>query len=149
MEKYVNEQTLIKDNAFKSLPEDLIICPICTLLMIEPVICVNCLNNFCKKCTDKWKKKNNTCPNGCKDAILKTQIEKNRLITKLKFKCIKGCGAEILFTDIKNHYNSNCLEKKEKEKEKNKSGSKLRILKKEEVAKLKKNKKIEYFTSKY
>ena len=147
MEKYVNEETLIKDDTFKSLPEDLIICPICTLLMIEPVMCLNCLNNFCKNCTDGWKKKNNTCPNGCENAILKTQIEKNRLITKLKFKCIKGCGAEILFTDIKNHYNSNCLEKKEKEK--NKSESKLRILKKEEVAKLKKNKKIEYFTSKY
>ena len=147
MEKYVNEETLIKDDIFKSLPEDLIICPICTLLMIEPVMCVNCMNHFCKKCTEDWNKKNNTCPNGCQNAILKTQIEKNRLITRLKFKCIKGCGAEIFFSDITNHYNSNCLEKKEKEK--NKSESKLRILKKEEVAKLKENKKIDYFTSKY
>ena len=161
MEKYVNEKTLIKDDVFKSLPEDLIICPICTLLMIEPVMCLNCLNNFCKNCTDKWKKKNNTCPNGCENATLKTQIEKNRLITKLKFKCIKGCGAEILFSDITNHYNSNCLEKKEKEeeeekekdkdkeKEKNKSESKIRFLKKEEVAKLKNRLKLDYFTSKY
>ena len=137
MEKYANEKTLIKDDVFKSLPEDLIICPICTLLMIEPVMCLNCLNNFCKNCTDKWKKKKNTCPNGCENATLKTQIEKNRLITKLKFKCIKGCGAEILFSDITNHYNSNCLEKK------------IRFLKKEEVAKLKNRKELDYFTSKY
>ena len=147
MEKYVNEETLIKDDIFKSLPEDLIICPICTLLMIEPVMCVNCMNHFCKKCTEDWNKKNNTCPNGCQNAILKTQIEKNRLITRLKFKCIKGCGAEIFFSDITNHYNSNCLEKKENEK--NKSESKIRFLKKKEVAKLKNRAKLDYFTSKY
>ena len=83
------------------------------------------------------EKKNNTCPNGRENATLKTQIEKNRLITKLKFKCIKGCGAEILFSHIKNHYNSNCLEKK------------IRFLKKEEVSKLKNRKELDYFTSKY
>ena len=161
MEKYVNKETLIKNDVFKSLPEDLIICPICFLPMIEPVMCLSCLNHFCKNCSEGWKKKSKTCPNGCENAILKTEIEKNRLITKLKFKCIKGCGAEILFTDIKNHYNSNCLENKEKEKEKtiennnnkkknkNKSESKIRILTNKEVGRLRSNKKdIEYLRSK-
>ena len=116
MEKYVNEETLIKNEIFNSLPEELIICPKCKLLMIEPVMCLNCMKHFCKKCIDIWNKKEyKTCPCGCKDTIFKNQIEKNRLITKLKFSCINGCGAEILFNDIKNHYESKCREKKEKE----------------------------------
>ena len=162
MDEYVNEKTLIKNEAYTLLPEDLIICPIFQCLMIEPVLCTNCMNNFCKKWADDWNKRSKTCPNGCKDAILKNQIEKNRLITKLKFRCIKGCGEEILFTDIKSHYDSNCLEKKEekkkeekkKEEKKNKekakkivygkkeSDSKIKILNINEMAKLTKNKKI-------
>ena len=162
MEKYVNEDTVIKDGTYKSLPEELLICPICQLLMIEPFMCVSCMNNFCKNCTNDWNKKNNnTCPNGCKDATLKKQIEKNCLITKLKFRCIKVCGGEILFNDIKSHYDSNCLEKKqkeEKEKEEKKkiygkkdSTSKIKVLKIDEVIKLRKknkNKDSSYFTSK-
>ena len=66
----------------------------------------------------------------------------------MKFKCIKGCGAEILFDDIKNHYSSNCLEKKN-ENENDENKRKIKILTKKEVAELKKNnKKIDYFTSK-
>ena len=165
MEKYVNEETLIKNETYNSLPKDLIICPICQLLMIEPVMCFSCMNHFCKKCTESWNKKNKTCPKGCKDTVLKNQIEKNCLISKLKFSCIKGCGAEILFSDIKSHYDSNCLEKKEKEeKKKNKEenitkiaygkkdpNSKIKVLKIDEVIKLRKknkNKDSSYFTSK-
>ena len=159
MEKYVNEETLIKNETYNSLPEDLIICPICQLLMIEPVMCLSCMNHFCKNCTDSWNKKNKTCLNGCQDAVLKNEIEKNRLITKLKFKCIKGCGEEILFSDIKSHYDSNCLKKKENNKEKVKNkvygkkdpNSKIIVLKIEEIIKLKKKNKIDnssYLTSK-
>ena len=160
MEKYVNEDTVIKDGTYKSLPEELLICPICQLLMIEPFMCVSCMNNFCKKCTDNCNKKSKACPNGCKNATLKKQIEKNCLITKLKFRCIKGCGGEILFNDIKSHYDSNCLEKKqkeEKEKEEKKNKiygkkhptAKIKVLEIDEVT-IKKIKKKEssYFTSK-
>ena len=80
MEKYVNEETLIKNETYNSLPKDLIICPISQLLMIEPVMSFSCMNNFCKKCTESWNKKKKTCPKGCKDAVLKKQIEKNRSI---------------------------------------------------------------------
>ena len=73
MEKYVNEKTLIKDDVFKSLPEDLIICPICTLLMIEPVMCLNCLNNFCKNCQTNGKKR-----------IIHVQMDVKMLPLKLK-----------------------------------------------------------------
>ena len=113
MEKYINDDTIIKNDVFKSF-EELIYCPLCQCLMIEPVICFNCQNNYCKKCIESWKQKKDTCPNRCENPIFKNAIEKNRLITKMKFKCIKGCGAEISFDDIKKHYSSNCLENKRK-----------------------------------
>lgn len=139
IEEYVNEETLIKDEGFDSLPEELIICPICLGLMIVPVLCINCLNHYCKKCIEEWKKKEGTCPNKCPNPMFKDEIEKNRLINKLKFKCKKGCGEILLFKDIKSHYSSNCLENK----------SKMRILPKNQVNQYRKNNKnIDYLTSK-
>ena len=147
MEEYVNENTIIKNETFNSFPE-MFICQICKLIMLEPVMCIGCQNYYCKKCIENCKQKSGTCPNGCENPIFKDVIEKNRLIKKMKFKCIKGCGAEILFDDIKNHYSSNCLEKKN-ENENDENKRKIKILTKKEVAELKKNnKKIDYFTSK-
>ena len=148
MEKYINEDTIIKNETFNSFPE-LIICQICQCIMLEPVMCLNCQNYYCKKCIEDWKKKSPTCPNKCEEPIFKNVIEKNRLITKMKFKCIKGCGAEILFDDIKNHYSSNCLKNKENnDKEEKKSN--IKILSKAQVKELKnKNENAKYFTSKH
>ena len=161
MEKYINEETIIKNETYNSFPE-LIICQICQCIMLEPVMCVSCQNYYCKKCIDSWKKKSGVCPNRCENPTFKSVIEKNRLITKMKFKCIKGCGVEISFDDIKNHYNSNCLENiiqinnqeninidNEDEKEDNYK-SKIKILSIDEVTRLRnQNKDFEYVTSKY
>ena len=161
MEKYINEDTIIKNDTYNSYTE-LIICQICQCIMIEPVMCVDCQNYYCKKCIDDWKKKSEFCPNRCKGPIYKNVIEKNRLITKMKFKCIKGCGAEILFDDIKKHYSTNCLENKKeinniinnrKGKSNIKNGkSNIKKLSKKEVSELLRSKKYtkkDYFTSNY
>jgi hypothetical protein len=141
MEKYINEGTIIKNDTFKSCKE-LIICQICKCIMLEPVICVDCQNYYCKKCIEDWKKKSDKCPNRCENTIYQNIIEKNRIIAKFKFKCIKGCDAEIPFDEIKTHYASNCLENKKKE-------SKIKILSRDATYELKrKNKEFEYFTSK-
>ena len=143
MEKYINEKTIVKNETY-DLFHDNIVCHICECLMIEPVMCLGCTNKFCKKCIESWKKKSQTCPNRCENTQFKDVIEKNNLITKFKFKCIKGCGEEIPFNDIKNHYNSDCLQKK-----KGKDSKTLKILTIDEVSKLKLNKEIEYIESKY
>ncbi len=75
-------------------------------------MCLNCLNIYCKKCIEDLKTKGEGCPNHCDNPEFKDVIEKNNNITKFKFKCIKDCGEEILFTDIKKHYNSNCKPQK-------------------------------------
>ena len=156
MEKYINEETIIKNDTY-NLFQDMIICQICQCMMIEPVMCISCQNHYCKKCIEGWKKKDSKCPNRCENTIYKDIIEKNRVITKFKFKCIKGCGAEIPFDDIKSHYNSNCLENKKKDNNKpniqnekeNINKPKIKILSSNETYELKrKNKDFEYFTSK-
>ena len=127
MEKYINENTIVKNEIYESF-KDSIICPICLCIIIEPVMCLECQNNFCKKCIEDWKKKDESCPNKCSAPVFKDVIGKNNVITKCKFKCIKGCGEEIKFEDIKNHYNSDCLSKTRN----------IKVLNKEEVAKYKK-----------
>ncbi len=139
MEEYINNDTVIRDEVYKAFP-DQIICQICKCLMIESVICLKCQNHYCKKCIDSRNEKSGTCPNGCENPTFNNVIEKNRVITKLKFKCKKGCGAILSFDEIKKHYNSNCLAQK----------SKIKILSINQMTEFKKkNKKIEYVSSKY
>ena len=111
MEKYVNEKTIIKNGQYEAF-KDFIYCQICFNLMIEPFVCLNCQNKFCKKCAEEWEKKHRKCPLNCENTSLKKVIEKENMISRVKFKCIKGCGAEISFDDINNHYKSNCIENK-------------------------------------
>ena len=162
MEKYINKETIIEDNTYNSFKEQ-IACKICECIMLEPVMCVNCQNYYCKKCIEDLKKRSESCPGECEKSNYKNVIEKNRSITKMKFKCIKGCGAEILFEDIKNHYSTNCLEnikdnniKKNdnvnKNNDKVEKKSNIKMISKDEVLELKnngKNDKSQYFTSNY
>ena len=129
MEKYVNDETIIKDDKFEVFKE-YVVCPICDCLMIEPVMCFSCQNNYCKKCIEKWKERGGECPNKCSNPIFKDVIGRNRLISKFKFKCINGCGAEILFDDIKKHYDSDCPKKEVKPQKRPASQNKPKIPKK-------------------
>ena len=106
MEKYVNEDTIVKNEVYELL-KDSIICPICDSFMIEPAICQECQYTFCKKCIKEFKDKGVNCPNRCSKSNFKDVIGKNNFISKFKFKCINGCGKEIFFNNIKNHY-ENC-----------------------------------------
>ena len=50
----------------------------------------------------------------CLSHNIKEVAGENNMITICKFKCIKGCGEEILFNDIKFHYNFDCLSNKKR-----------------------------------
>ena len=110
MEKYVNEKTIIKDNIYDLFNES-ITCQSCKCIMIDPVICLNCQNTFCKKCQEKLKENGEYCPSKCENPNITDINPKKNYISKFKFKCIKGCGQEIMFNDIKAHYNTDCLAK--------------------------------------
>ena len=103
MEKYVNEKNIVKNEVYE-LFKDNIICQSCNSLMIDPVICLNCQSTFCKKCSKNLKDKGENCPKKCSNFNIQDVIGKNNLISKFKFKCINGCGEEILYDNINNHY---------------------------------------------
>ncbi len=157
MEEYVNEDSVIKNSQYEAFKE-YISCHKCECLMIEPVLCLNCQNKFCKKCAEECENKNGKCPLNCEKTSLRKVIGKNNMISKIKFKCIKGCGAEIPFDEINNHYKSNCIENKTKNNSSNEDilnieaineKRKIKILTKEQVElKIKKGKEIERMASK-
>ena len=140
MEEYIKEEFIVKNDIYKTLKDDLY-CPVCEELMVIPMECSKCQNNYCEKCIKKWKEKGGGCPNRCTSPEFKKVIDKKRMILKIKFKCAKGCGAELFFEDFNNHYNSECFTKK-------RTGTKMDT---EELAKYKeknKKKKLTYFECK-
>ena len=110
MEKYANKDNIVKNEIYESFKES-IICPICKDLLLEPFICLKCLQISCKKCKDNKK-----CASNCDSPKFKEVTGNQKIITKFKFVCINGCGEEILFDDLKKHYESDCLSKKNKTK---------------------------------
>lgn len=154
MEEYINENTIIKNDIYKSL-KDSIYCPICKNLMIEPFMCSGCQDTFCKKCVENIEKEKKTCPNKCESPAFKKVISKHSFISKMSFQCIKGCGAEISFNDIKNHYSSNCQKdaninpKNVLNTKKGRKNGKIKFLTMNEINKLRKrDEKINYMSSK-
>ena len=115
MDKYINDETIVKNEIYLVF-QDLLNCPICSNILIDPYMCMNCQNFYCKKCIDEWSKKDNKCPNRCENPNYKKSIEKNNILSKLKFKC-KNCGKEILYEDVEKHVDSCEPGKKEEIKE--------------------------------
>ena len=70
MEEYVNENTIIKDDVYEKF-RDAITCSICQHLMIYPVMCMNCMNIYCKKCGGNF---DDDCRD-CKDWDKKFQLD--------------------------------------------------------------------------
>ena len=104
MEEYINKYTIIHDTFYESFKES-IICSICNNIFINPVMCMNCQNAYCKKCTQNWSLKNKNCPNGCNSPNYQRSLAKNDILSKLNFKCTQ-CGNEILYDNIEKHYDS-------------------------------------------
>ena len=154
MEKLINDNTIIKDelyNIFKNSIE----CSLCLNILINPVMCLNCQNAFCKKCIDNWSKKSQQCPNRCDNPNYQKSIGKNDILSKIKIKC-KGCGNPIEYENVDKHYNTCCPDKLKEDDNKieieevnNTPNSKFEKITKEEIDKLKKEgNEIAYITGK-
>ena len=75
METYINEETIVKNEIYDAFKDD-INCPICRDILIEPQMCMNCQNVYCRKCIEEWSKRNNKCPNRCDNPNYKRSLEK-------------------------------------------------------------------------
>ena len=107
---YIDPDSIINKNDFKLL-QNSAICVICDGIILHPVQCIKCENNFCKSCIDLWikkKTKEQQCPFKCENPEFKPCRLLNNLLQNLKFKCINGCGTEISYLDLEKHYNENC-----------------------------------------
>ena len=112
-EKYVKLYPIlfypIDDLIDKDKIEDLI-CPICLLILRNPVCCSDKINShsFCKECIDIYLKEKVKCP-VCK--LLFEYINNNKIIDKLNnlsFHCMfknKGCDKILSYSEYLNHIN--------------------------------------------
>ena len=145
METYINEETIVKNEIYDAFKDD-INCPICRDILIEPQMCMNCQNVYCRKCIEEWSKRNNKCPNRCDNPNYKRSLEKAKTLSKLKFRCQK-CGTRSSYDEIKIHVDT-CKQCKNKTKNKDIKEKKIKMLKKEEIEKHRKNKDIPRITCK-
>ena len=108
MEDYINDYTFIEDDYYKIF-KDSVECPLCLGILINPVMCMNCQNVYCKKCVDSWSKKDDKCPNRCTNPNYQRSLSKNEILSKLKFQC-NGCKKEIQYENVENHKKICCSE---------------------------------------
>ena len=106
---FIDSFNIINKEKYEKL-EEFIICPICNGILSDPYKCINCQNNFCKICIDKWLQNNKNCPFRCIECLL----EPNKLLEKilseiLIFKCSKGCGENITYSKLFEHNTKNCI----------------------------------------
>ena len=106
---YINEENVIKDEIYQTL-ENSVTCSICSDILIEPKMCMNCQNVYCEQCINDWAKKSNTCPNRCQNTKFNKSLGISELLSKLKFICSK-CDAVINYDDMKKHSLINCKNK--------------------------------------
>ena len=106
LENYINEKNVVNQEFYNEI-KDSIICPICKDLMINPMMCMNCQNCFCKKCIQNWASINKRCPNRCQNPGYKRSIQINQLLSKLKIKCIR-CNSTFNYDEMIKHFYSKC-----------------------------------------
>lgn len=98
---YINDKTVIKDEIYKNF-EYSVTCSICSEIMINPMMCMNCQTVYCKSCIDNWSKKSAYCTNRCKNTNYKKSILSQIFLSKLKFIC-QNCEKVINYDDMQAH----------------------------------------------
>ena len=106
MEKYINKDTIIENEIYQIFQSS-VICPICSNIYIDPILCITCQKVYCKKCIENLKKSNTNNQHNCEKPQNKNSIDKNEILSKLKFYCV-GCNKEIEYNNAEEHHNSCC-----------------------------------------
>ncbi len=112
--EYINEQKVMKDEIYNAF-EASVTCQICSDILIEPMMCMNCQNVICKKCKEDWLSKSHNCPNRCQNPNYQKCLDISELLSKLKFICPK-CDNIINYDDVKKHCLTDCKNKKSLER---------------------------------
>jgi len=104
------DESLIENKEYFNHVKDDITCAICLGILNEPLLCKKCETPFCKVCINKWKEKNESCPNRCSTIIL---VEVHRLLknTLDKIKLNLPCGCYLSLLNYNTHITPCTLEK--------------------------------------
>ncbi len=150
MEKYINNNTIVEDAIFNEF-KDLVTCPLCSNILIDPTMCMKCQKVYCKKCIDNLPQKELKCPNNCSQPNYQKSLGKNEILTKLHFKC-EECGNLIKYDEAQKHHNSCSPDKISSNLNKNTNNNKAckfqKISKNEMTILQKKGNDITYITGK-
>jgi len=146
---YFSDDCIVEDILFTSL-KDLLICPLCKKIFNEPYMCSKCQNVYCKECLRNFSNFK-SCPNkdNCKSNKFVKSINKNELISKIKYKC-KNCSEEVMRCNINSHLESDCEPKLQQSQtllEQYQTKKRLVKLSSKEMGEIDKSK-INHFTSK-
>ena len=101
----------IENKDFYNKISDIISCPICNGILIEPIQCETCENNYCKICIENWLKKSNSCPFKCSSLpkFKQSSRQTKSLLETLLFSCENSCGKNnINYNEIIKHYSNEC-----------------------------------------
>lgn len=101
--------TSLLDESCKNM-EDVLTCPICCNLLLDPVHCSQCTAAVCKSCIDSWLTKNSTCMNRCKQPEFKPFDKMAmRMLSSIKLKCPyykNSCTDNLTYDNFKSHAKS-------------------------------------------
>lgn len=106
IEDIMNDDYVVKDGAYNASKSS-IFCQICQDIMIDPMMCMNCQNSFCKSCLEKWDREDKRCPNRCINPNYKKSRIMSNFLSNIKFTC-KNCNNIINYDDMKRHFYSKC-----------------------------------------
>ena len=86
------------------------LCPICTNVVEDMVMCGSCEGLMCQTCIQYWQNKSTDCPL-CRENYVEVRIPKKvrNLLNQCEFHCPYDCGETFIYEHRKTHYNE-CVE---------------------------------------
>lgn len=99
----IDKEHISNKDVIQSMKDE-ISCSICIGVVIDPLTCSKCENNFCKVCINQWQKSNNKCPFRCSPLSFNppTRLLKN-MLSNLEIICPNDCGDIINYNKLKDH----------------------------------------------
>ena len=103
LESYFDENSPIKDDFFNAF-KNMIACRYCGEILKDPLICIECQESFCSKCTKELNKKIHQCIH----PSFQKNISAISLLENVKYLC-NNCKNVIPKKNIEKHLKDGCI----------------------------------------
>lgn len=99
---FIDSNLVTNLTVFETL-KDIVLCSICTGVLVEPQQCISCDCCFCKKCLNEWLAKSKICPLKCENVNFKDSRLMKQMLSRLTFKCPFDCPLTLSYEEILTH----------------------------------------------